>query len=197
MIQCPECKTTNQPNARFCSGCGVGFTVIPQPVKKKNSIAPLFWVLGLLGLALFIGVGNLPDNKSDKAGFAETSETSDTQSSYKNPPLRLLSSSGERTSDAFLTVHGEVQNNSTEKLDTIWAVVSLYDANGQFISSEDSVIDYTPLMPNQKSPFKVMVRRNPLMETYKIGFKTTLGGELDYIDSPPQKSQPTKKGKSK
>lgn len=196
-VICPRCSASNQTNAQFCSGCGIAFAVVPLKT-KPNSIKPLFWLLGLLGLAVLIGgIGSVNENKNGRAGFTQTSAANDTQSDYKSPALRLLSSSGERTSDSFLTVQGEVQNNSTEKLDTIWAVVSLYDTSDQFISSEDSVIEYTPLMPNQKSPFSVIIRHNPLMKTYKIGFKTTFGGELDYIDARPQKNPPVKKGKSK
>jgi hypothetical protein len=67
MIQCPECKTTNQSSARFCSGCGVGFTVIPQPVKKKNSFTTLVIVLSVLGLCGLCGIFGAIGNKQNKA----------------------------------------------------------------------------------------------------------------------------------
>ncbi len=195
MIQCPECKTTNQPNARFCSGCGVGFTFIPQPVKKKNSIAPLFWVLGLLGLALFIGVGNLPDNKSDKAGFTETGETPDTQSTSENTPLKLLSMKDINSSDMYFRVIGEVQNTSTEKIDGVFAVVTAYDKSDELVGTEDARIDYSPIMPNQTSPFTVLMRQNPLIDTYKINFRKSFGGTIDYTDARPPKTIPKPKSK--
>ncbi len=193
---CPQCKTVNQPNAKFCSGCGIGFAVVPIKT-KKNSITPLFWLLGLLGLALLIGgVGSVSDKTNSGAGFSQSDTSTSGQPGYKSPPLRLLSSRGETEYD-YVTVQGEVQNNTTEKLDSVWVLVSHYDKSGQLVTTDKSIIDYQPLMPGQTSPFKAMTRHNPLMATYKIAFQQGFGGELDYIDARPTKNPPAKKGKQK
>jgi hypothetical protein len=51
-----------------------------------------------------------------------------------------------------------------------------------FISSDDALIEYNPLLPGQSSPFKVMVRFNPAMKTYRVHFKDVLGRVIDYED---------------
>jgi hypothetical protein len=195
MIQCPECKTINQPNARFCSGCGVGFTVVPIKT-KPNSIKPLFWLLGLLALALFIGgVGSVSNNNGNKAGFTETGETPDTQATSENTPLKLLSMKDINSSDMYFRVIGEVQNTSTEKIDGVFVVVTAYDKSGELVGTEDARIDYSPIMPNQTSPFTVMMRQNPLIDNYQINFRKSFGGTIDYTDARPPKT--TAKPKSK
>jgi hypothetical protein len=43
-------------------------------------------------------------------------------------------------------------------------------------SSDDALIDYNPILPGQKSPFKVYATWNPAMDNASISFKF-MGGK--------------------
>lgn len=63
MIQCPQCKTGNQPTARFCNACGLEF--ISTPAKKKSNYLPLIIVVSVIA---FFGTASLIRNIVDKYG---------------------------------------------------------------------------------------------------------------------------------
>ena len=98
------------------------------------------------------------------------------------PQLALLSSRGGESSSAYYKVEGEVQNIGTEPLRAVVAVATWYDKNDAFISSESGMVEFDPLMPGQKSPYKVLIRSNPLMHQYGVTFKSIRGGELRVED---------------
>lgn len=101
------------------------------------------------------------------------------QDSYE---LELLSYRGERSYD-YLIVEGQVRNISGEKLQGVMAVAECYDGGGNLVTSEDAVLEYDPIMPGQTSPFKVMVRDNPLIKTFRVNFKHIFGETIQYKDS--------------
>ena len=68
-------------------------------------------------------------------------------------------------------------------LRNVVAVVSFYDARGNFITSDDALIDYNPILPGQASPFSVMATENPAMRTARVEFKELMGGTIPHIDS--------------
>jgi hypothetical protein len=94
---------------------------------------------------------------------------------------------------SYLTIHGQVKNISSEKLEGVWVVVEFYDANGTLVTSHDGVIEYSPIMPGQTSPFTVMERDNPLIKNFEVHFKHTFGGLIPHKDSRPDPSPPKKK----
>jgi hypothetical protein len=98
------------------------------------------------------------------------------------PPLALLSSRGGASSSAYYKVEGEVQNIGTTPLRSIVAVATWYDKQDSFISADSGLVEYDPLMPGQKSPYSVLIRANPLMHQYTVGFKQIGGGELTVED---------------
>lgn len=189
-IQCPQCNQIQQSPAQFCNKCGVQFVV--QPKKAPSNTAAIVIVILIAVPILCCAMSSaLISNQHPQNPDTTTS----VQGTPNQPPLKLLSSRGEIEYD-YVTVTGEVQNTSDEKLDDVWVVVNQYGADGQLINSESSVIEYQPLMPGQTSPFKSMMRHNPLMKTYTIGFKHFIGGEIQYTDARPKKEdKKTKKGK--
>ena len=118
--------------------------------------------------------------------------TNSANSSSSSPELELLSFHGEREY-SFLIVNGQVKNISGNKMEGVWAVVEFYDSQGRLVTSEDGVIEYNPLMPEQTSPFKVMQRDNPLISTFKVKFKYTFGTPISYKDSTPPNETPAKR----
>jgi hypothetical protein len=78
----------------------------------------------------------------------------------------------------FAIAEGQVTNVSSRKLENVTAVVSFHAANGQFITSDESLLDYNPILPGQTSPWKVMATWNPAMAKAGVEFKTLFGGTL-------------------
>lgn len=81
-----------------------------------------------------------------------------------------------------MEVEGQVENLSSEAMKRVVAEASWYDAADNFISSDTAMIEYDPLLPGQKSPFKVMTRRNPAMTKYTVTFKQMFGGQITTED---------------
>jgi hypothetical protein len=109
--------------------------------------------------------------------------TSRTESSTPPlPQLALLSSRGGASSSAYYKVEGEVLNFGSTPLRSVLAVATWYDKQDQFITSDNALIEFDPLLPGQKSPFKILMRTNPAMHAYAVTFKTIGGTELAVED---------------
>jgi len=78
----------------------------------------------------------------------------------------------------YAIVEGQVTNVSGQSLENVMAVVTFQTSSGQFITSDDALVDYNPLLPGQTTPWKVMARWNPAMSSASVQFKTILGGSL-------------------
>lgn len=136
----------------------------------------------ILLLLIVLGCANQPYNRSDSRSVEPS-----------GPKLKLLAMNGV-IEYGFLTVQGQVANTTNERLEHIQAVVSHFDSDGNFISSDSALIEYDPLMPGQTSPFRVGTRHNPAMKSYRIEFKYILGGAIGYEDARPEpKSKKNKK----
>ena len=98
----------------------------------------------------------------------------------RTPPLLEVQSSS-CTVDSrigFAYVRGEVKNISGESLGNVTAVASWYAGDGDFIKSDDALIDYNPILPGQVSPFETISTHNPVMGKCKVEFKFLLGGTI-------------------
>ncbi|MCK4427347.1 MAG: FxLYD domain-containing protein [candidate division Zixibacteria bacterium] len=114
-----------------------------------------------------------------KKGMDKAKETWQKAQDCLKIPLELQTWHWEKEGD-FVVAEGLVKNISEEKLENVVAVFSVYDANGEFITSDNALIEYDPLLPEQTSPFKVMVKDNPAIEKGEIGFKHLLGGCINF-----------------
>ena len=97
-------------------------------------------------------------------------------------PLALLSLTGSDTGFGFHTVEGQVRNTSAANLENVMAVVSWFTAEDTFITSDEALIAYNPILPEQTSPFEVTTQTNPAMSRFRVEFKTLFGGTLRYED---------------
>lgn len=77
---------------------------------------------------------------------------------------------------------GQVKNLTSEPLKSVQAVVSFYDKDENFITSNDSMLEYQPLLPGQTSPFKVYATWNPAMRKAQVEFKRMFGGTLKSVE---------------
>lgn len=96
--------------------------------------------------------------------------------------LEVLPGDGWTWAYNYATYEGQVRNLANRPLRYVKAVVTYYTADGTFITSDDSYIQYTTLLPGQVSPFKVMTRYNPAMHKAGVEFQEGLvGGTLPTI----------------
>jgi hypothetical protein len=80
----------------------------------------------------------------------------------------------------YAIAEGTVKNISSTSLKNVQAIVTFHDKAGGFITSDDALIEYDPILPGQTSPFKVMARHNPAMKNAGIDFKQLMGGTLQW-----------------
>lgn len=78
----------------------------------------------------------------------------------------------------FAIAEGQITNVGYESLKNVSAQVTYYTASGGFITSDDALIEYDPLLPGQTSPWKVITRGNPAMARATVEFKTLRGRTL-------------------
>jgi hypothetical protein len=97
--------------------------------------------------------------------------------------VALLSARGyESEYGGYHYVEGQVKNVSGKSLDNVTAVATWYDKDGNFIKSDDALIDFNPILPGQTSPFKTISTGNPAMSRYSVQFKTLFGRALSVDD---------------
>ena len=101
--------------------------------------------------------------------------------------LALLAMRGHRSEGGnYFVVEGQVQNISSAPMESIVAVATVYDSSQSFITYDEALIDYTTLLPEQVSPFSVMVDYNPSIEYYEIAFASIGGEPVAYRDNRPE-----------
>jgi RNA polymerase subunit RPABC4/transcription elongation factor Spt4 len=91
--------------------------------------------------------------------------------------LEVLSSNWS-TDYGYATYEGQVKNISSLKLKNVQAIVTWYDRNGNMITSSSALIEYNPILPGQRSPFKVMKTHNPAMAKAGVEFSHLMGGTI-------------------
>jgi hypothetical protein len=115
------------------------------------------WGLGFIGALVMLGLFNMPSSRpvsiADRAALERDEPSS--------PQIELLSSSGHEES-GYLIVEGEVRNLTDRNLDRVAVIVTWYTADETMVTSDESLIEYNPILPGQTSPYKSMTRGNPL-----------------------------------
>ena len=173
-------------------GVAIPGTAIPDaagaPPKKtgKGCLVALGIVLGLAFLGYL-----LPSTPKQSATPSVTVATP-TPAPSSPPPratlpaadkLALLNARGYETdSGGYHIVEGQVKNISDEPLRNVAVVATWFDANDGFITSDDALIEYNPILPGQTSPFKTMTTSNPAMKKYTVSFKELMGGQIPTDD---------------
>lgn len=144
------------------------------------------FIAALILGSVVIGITGTSSTTPAPAPSASTSGASAapaTPPAPATPALALLSARGyESDSGGYWYVEGEVKNLTADPLPRVTAVSTWYTKDDQFITSDEALVDYDPLMPDQASPFKTITRGNPQMSKYKIEFKRLLGGMIQTRD---------------
>lgn len=82
-------------------------------------------------------------------------------------------------SHSYVIAEGQVKNLTTSSLDNVMAVITYRTKDDTFITSDSALIEYTPLLAGQTSPFKVITPYNPEMSTASLEFAEFSGGKLN------------------
>ena len=144
-----------------------------------------------LGILLAVVLGCSPPRDGHRSSSSDSPfATNETKSA--GPKLKLLSARG-TIEYSHITVEGEVENISGEKLDNVQAVVMHYDSQNNLVTSDSALVEYDPLMPGQRTPFRVGTRYNPEMKTYIVDFKFLMGGTISFTDARPAPKSKKKK----
>jgi len=136
----------------------------------------------LIGIILGVGICAILGTCLYDALKAPEREVEETSTETLSPKIELLALNIVKSSPSYFTAEGQVRNISGERLEHVVAVVTYYTADGTFVTSDDALIDYDPILPNQISPFDVITTYNPAIEKASIEFKFLFGGEILYID---------------
>lgn len=79
----------------------------------------------------------------------------------------------------YVTVTGEVANQTKASLSKVEAVVELMDARNQTVRMESALISFNPLPAGRVSPFQVQVPDDSRAVAYRVRFKELLGAPLN------------------
>ena len=166
----------------------------PSLARLPNRAAAVgVWVLSIALLAvalLAVGGSMMPDPPpAAETATAQRGATAPTAEPEPPPPppppedlLALESMQGADGGYGFHTVEGQVTNLTGRNLENVMAVVTWLTDDDQFITADEALIDFNPVLPGQTSPFEVMSSTNPAMSKYRVEFKTLFGGTLRYED---------------
>lgn len=100
---------------------------------------------------------------------------------YKDTTKLVLVDWNWRHEHGFVIAEGMVRNVTQQPMRNICADVTFLTSGGEFVTSEDSLVSYNPILPNQTSPFRVMASDNPEIRKARIGFKELFGGSVDHL----------------
>lgn len=158
---------------------GIAMVMTGSAVKRWGGAFIVAVILGAIGM----GISGTNASSSSTASTTSTpSAVTSTASATQEPvadQLALLSGRGyEAEVGGYHYVEGQVKNLTDQPLKNITAVSTWYDKDGNFVKSDDALIDYNPLLPGQTSPFKTISTGNPVMSRFSIEFKELLGGAL-------------------
>jgi hypothetical protein len=194
---CPFCKATVPKGSKVCPSChddisglatsskaGVTHTSTTLPIGQKSATSThktrniLGVFVGLLALGIWMSSSPAPTptvtHTPDSTPRAAVPPSPPPEPSYE---LAVVSSRGYEE-HGYYTVTGQVKNVSNAPLKNVAAVAMWFDKSGEFIKSDDALIDYNPILPGQTSPFKTMSTGNPAMSRFRVEFKTLFGGTL-------------------
>ena len=154
----------------------------PQWARLPNRASSVgVWVLAVV---IFVAASALlPDDETAPEAAQEPAPQAAQQPAPEPPPppaaqLELIDYTGTIGEYGYSTVEGQVKNISGSSMENVMAVVSWYTADDTFVTSDETLITYNPVLPDQISPFEVMTQTNPAMTRFRVEFKTMFGGTV-------------------
>lgn len=133
-------------------------------MKMLTSLFMLLFVLFIGSIAIVMNAaGIVPQPALAQAQVLET------------PSLSVLAQQCRRVSDYYMQCDGEVKNLTSTPIQHVKALVSYYDKQRTFVTSDGALIAFNPLMPGQRSPFKILTPYHPHFSQFGISFTTLWG----------------------
>lgn len=192
LMKCPDCGKEMSTAAPACPNCGRPNVAASQPAPPKPSAATVhgkgegcFLRTMNIGCVIVVGFIVLIIVLIEIGSSGSTVSPSSTSSAPSSPnssepKLELVRYTWSKGDD-YAIVKGQVKNISSQSIRNVEAVATFYDKSGGFVTSDDALIDYNPILAGQTSPFSVMARVNPEMRTATVEFKELMGGTIPHI----------------
>jgi hypothetical protein len=139
---------------------------------------------GTLATLIFVAIAGYfifsSECKKQETNPNKDSSTSSAAASPRSGPQLELKQFKWHHEYDYAIGEGLVTNISGQPMKGVTAVVIFNDKSGSFVTSDDAMIDYNPILPGQSSPFKVMARYNPAMKGAHVEFKYFMGGSIEF-----------------
>lgn len=181
LIICPDCAKQFSDAAAACPNCGrPNRAANPPPEPKKKSFATGCAGIGCLSLIVLYFIGSMASGPDSSSSVRQSGSPSSRPAPAVSAPVLELQSWSWHIEYDYAIAEGTVKNISSTSLKNVQAIVTFHDKAGGFITSDDALIEYDPILPGQTSPFKVMARHNPAMKNAGIDFKQLMGGTLQW-----------------
>lgn len=173
MTKCRECGNQLSTKAQACPQCGAIYKS-GSPILttiKWIILAPVIAVVGYCSWMMGTAMDSVERGKTTQAA------TSSAPAKPAAPQLHIVSWKCTRERN-WMKTEGEVRNISANAMDGVMAVATYRTKSGEFVTSDDALIEYQPILPNQTSPFSVMTRNNPEISGCEVAFKKIMGGAI-------------------
>jgi hypothetical protein len=156
---------------------GLVLWAIPTTAAFGKDIAVTGCLIASISFVVFAVVKPAKTSSRVEQASASTVEEKPVEPPKVKAPLKI--SSWKCThAYGFMTLEGEVLNRSDTPIDNLLAVGIFKTQEDEFIKAETALVEYQPLLPHQRSPFKVMAMYNPAMKYCSLGFKQMFGGKI-------------------
>jgi hypothetical protein len=153
---------------------------INKELAEKHGIKLSGGLKFVIVIAILFLAGMVGQQEGAVVRSGGSSQTTNTDAVGTTPQLELDGNTGER-GYGYITISGQVKNISGSPMKDVEAVATFVDKAGNFVTSDDALIDYNPILAGQTSPFKVMQTENPAITSWKVSFKSLFGSEIPYL----------------
>jgi hypothetical protein len=187
LVTCPDCGREVSDLAPACPNCGRPMAARPSPSMpppgippKKSSSRTGCFVLAILAVVGLYALGSVAEDANRSLTNVDASLSS---APVDTAPRLEVTNWTWHQEYSYAIVEGEVRNISGASMDNVTAVARFYSADRTFITSDDALIDYRPLLPGQSSPFKIMQSWNPAMKSAGLEFREFGGRAINWREA--------------